>query len=58
VSAQREQSGEKESENAPASPAGRPSVVVARPGAFLTLVILGLFGMGLAIYWLLRGMHI
>jgi hypothetical protein len=33
----------------------RPSVVI--PG-FLTLVIVGCLTMGLAIYWLLRTMHI
>jgi len=37
---------------------GRSSVIVARPGAFLTAVILSCFGVGLAIYWLLRTMHI
>jgi hypothetical protein len=48
---------EPEPEPEEASPIGRKSVVV-RPGAFLTAVILSCFAMGLAIYWLLRSMHI
>jgi serine/threonine protein kinase len=37
--------------------AERPSVVV-RPGSFVTLVIVSVVLAGLAIYWLLRSMHI
>jgi hypothetical protein len=36
----------------------RSSVVVVRPGVFLTLVIASALGAGLVIYWLLRSMHI
>jgi hypothetical protein len=31
---------------------------VVRPGSFITAVILSCIVAGLAIYWLLRGMHI
>jgi len=55
VSAQQEDSGER-ANTLPTTE--RASVVVGRPGAFLTLVILSCFGVGLAIYWLLRTMHI
>lgn len=39
------------------APTQRPSLVV-RPGSFLTLVIMSVVLAGLAIYWLLRSMHI
>lgn len=53
----RNESGERAERDGGPTP-GRASVVVARPGAFLTLVILSCLGAGLAIYWLLRTMHI
>ena len=55
ASAQQQQCGEGDE---PLAATERASVVVARPGAFLALVILSCFGAGLAIYWLLRTMHI
>jgi hypothetical protein len=59
VSAQRDESDERDENEKPLAPTpGRASVVVARPGAFLAIVILSCFGAGLAIYWLLRTMHI
>ncbi|HXK19825.1 MAG TPA: hypothetical protein VNG33_18570 [Polyangiaceae bacterium] len=46
-----------ENEARGAPPKERAGLVV-RPGLFLTAVILSAFGAGLAIYWLLRSMHI
>ena len=42
-------------ESKEATPSHRPSVA---PGFFLTAVLAGVLAMGLAIYWLLRGMRI
>jgi hypothetical protein len=36
----------------------RPALVVTRPGPFVTAVLLSCVAAGLAIYWLLRSMHI
>jgi hypothetical protein len=40
------------------APRDRPALVVTRPGPFVTAVLLSCVAAGVAIYWLLRSMHI